>query len=241
MEAVAGEGDTVLDIGANFGALGLLAATRVGPKGNVHLFEPLPLLAKCLTASVMFGGFNQVLVHDCALSNFSGLTEVAIVEPGNLGMTTIVGQDQRLPGERMRVRAENAAEYVPALAGPPAKIIKIDIEGHEGVVLDALSPWMRKVQPGFVLFECHIGSNGFWREQSVDVLARLGYEFFAYDMSKYWKTQLYRVLTHHQNPKGYDFVAVHPNAFETVAGLRFESMISNGTPLGRLNRALIRK
>lgn len=226
MEAVASQGDTVLDIGANFGVLGLLAARKVGSMGKVHLFEPLPHLAQCLRTSVVLGGFGHVDVHDCALSNRSGFIDMVIVEPGNLGMTTVVEQGCELLGERVRVRVENAADYVQALAGPPANIVKIDVEGHEGIILNALRGWMSDVTPGFVLFECHIGPTGFWQEKSVSVLAQLDYQFFAYDVSRFWKTRVYPVLAHHDRPPGYDFVAVHPSAFDTTAGMRFQSMIS---------------
>lgn len=226
MEAVISKGDTVLDIGANFGVLGLQAAVKVGSTGRVHLFEPLPQLAQYLRASLMLGGFSWAQVHECALSSYEGFADIAIVEPENLGMTTLIEADCESAAERVLVRVESAGEYVRALDGPPAAIVKIDVEGHEGVILNAIQGWMSDVVPAFVLFECHIGPAGFWREMSVNILAGLGYSFYAYDVKRLWRTELRPVLAHEQRPQGYDFVAIHPSAWNTPAGMRFEKMLS---------------
>ena len=89
MEAVVSEGNTVLDIGANFGVLGLLASKKVGRSGMVHLFEPQPLVAQCLRTSLTLNGYTHTEVHECALSTFSGFAEMVLVEPANLGMAMI--------------------------------------------------------------------------------------------------------------------------------------------------------
>src|SRR5689334_17872742 len=47
LDAVLSPGDTVLDIGANLGAVSLFACRRVGSTGRVHCFEPQPLVAQC--------------------------------------------------------------------------------------------------------------------------------------------------------------------------------------------------
>jgi len=229
METLIGPGDTVLDIGANFGVLGLLAAHHVGKQGKVHLFEPQPLLAQCLRASLILNGYTNAEVHECALSSRSGFAEMAIVEPANLGMTRIVSHDSELPGHRVRVRVENAADYIRALPDCRPAVVKIDVEGHEGEILKALQAWMSEIVPGFVLLECHVGKAGFWNEDSVRVLAELNYQFFTYDLTRYWETRLQRVPAHEQVPAGYDFVAVHPTALETPAGLRLQRMITNET------------
>ena len=80
---------------------------------------------------------------------------------------------------------------------------------------------MTDVVPGVILFECHIPDTGFWNEESVNVLARLDYQFFAYDLKSYRSTRLYRVATHNMFPAGYDFVALHPSVSGT--GLHSET------------------
>jgi FkbM family methyltransferase len=225
IDAVASPGDTVLDVGANFGVLGLLAAKRVGVSGKVHLFEPQPLLASCLRTSLLINGFRHGVVHECALSDWSGFADMAIVEPENLGMTKLASRADEIQGERIRVRVEKAADYVGSLPHGPVSLLKIDVEGHEGIILRSLRDWMKKSTPGVVLFECHIGSGGFWMEESVRVLLELEYEFLAYDIHRYWKTTLHKISTASKFPAGYDFVAVHPSRFEKPGNLRLQKII----------------
>jgi FkbM family methyltransferase len=228
MDAVIGTGDTVLDIGANFGVLGLLAARKVGSEGRVHLFEPQSLVAQCLRASLALNEYRHAEIHECALSSYSGFSEMAIVEPGNLGMTQIVPPDCNLRGQRIQVRVENAADYIPALPVSQGEIIvKIDVEGHEGEILGAMRAWIGAVAPAFVLFECHVGDGGFWEEKSVAVLAALNYRFFGYDLTRYTKTQLYRLSPYDKFPAGYDFVALHSSVFETARGACFQRTFLN--------------
>jgi FkbM family methyltransferase len=224
LDAVLRPGDTVLDIGANFGVVGLFACKKVGEKGKVHLFEPQPVVAQCLRTSILINGFRQAVVHECALSSRSGSAEMAIIEPGNLGRTTIVSEGKQLAGEKIRVRVENAGEYVRTLGCQQVSLIKIDVEGHEGVILDSMRDWMREVKPGVVLFECHVGKDGFWSESVVTLLSGMGYEFLAYDMKKYWSTHLYRVMKEMNKTVYHDFVAVYPRSLKDDVAQQLRSM-----------------
>ncbi|MDR3678104.1 MAG: FkbM family methyltransferase [Acidobacteriota bacterium] len=225
VEAVLRPGDTVLDIGANFGVVGLFACKQVGATGKVHMFEPQPVLAQFLRTSMMINGYGQAVIHECALSNRSGSAEMAIMEAGNLGTMTLVSDDKQLGVENTRVRLEDAGEYVRALGCQRVSLVKIDVEGHEGVVLESMRDWMQEVRPGAVLFECHVGNEGFWSEPVVKVLAGMGYEFLAYDLRKYWSTQLYRVTEKMAKPVGHDFVAVRPCGCKDDAAQRLENMV----------------
>ena len=224
LDAVLRPGDTVFDIGANFGVVGLFACQKVGGEGKVHLFEPQPIVAQCLRTSLLINGYRQAVVHECALSNRSGWAEMAIVNPGNLGTTMMVSEGEQVAGERIRVRVEEAGEFIRGLECPRVALIKIDVEGHEGVIFDSMRDWMREVKPGVVLFECHVGKDGFWSEHAVTSLAAMGYEFLAYDMAKYWCTRLYRVTREIPRPLGRDFIAVHADSLDEGVAQRLAKM-----------------
>ena len=224
LDAVLRPGDTVLDIGANFGVVGLFACKKVGEQGKVHLFEPQPAVAQFLRTSMLINGYRQAVIHECALSRRSGSAEMAIIDAGNLGMATLVSEDKQLAAERIRVRVENAGEFVRALECQQVSLIKIDVEGHEGVVLESMRDWMQEVKPGVVLFECHVGKDGFWSENVVTLLSGMGYEFLAYDLRKYWSTQLYRVTKEMNKPAGHDFVAVRPGSLKDDVAQELENM-----------------
>ncbi|MGD0225479.1 MAG: FkbM family methyltransferase [Terriglobia bacterium] len=160
--------------GANFGVVGLFACKQVGDKGRVHMFEPQPLVAQCLRTSVVINGYRQAVVHECALSNRRGSAEMTITNAGNLGMTTLACEGKRLDGEKIHVRLEQAGEFIRALECRQVSLVKIDVEGHEGVILDSMQGWLQEVKPGVVLFECKVGKDGFWAEHTVTLLSSMG-------------------------------------------------------------------
>jgi len=173
---------------------------------------------------MLINGYRQAAVHECALSNRAGSAEMAIIDAGNLGMATIVSGNEQLAAEKITVRVENAGEFVRALGCQRVSLIKIDVEGHEGVVLESMRDWMREAKPGVVLFECHVGKDGFWSENAVTQLAGMGYEFLAYDLKKFWSTQLYRVTKEMNKPVGHDFVAVCPGSLKDDVAQRLKNM-----------------
>jgi FkbM family methyltransferase len=65
-------GDIVLDIGANHGVYALHAALAVGPRGQVHAFEPNPRLATLADMSLKINGFSErAQVHRVGVSDAS--------------------------------------------------------------------------------------------------------------------------------------------------------------------------
>jgi len=138
------------------------------------MFEPQPLVAQCLRTSVVINGYRQAVVHECALSNRRGSAEMTITNAGNLGMTTLACEGKRLDGEKIHVRLEQAGEFIRALECRQVSLVKIDVEGHEGVILDSMQGWLQEVKPGVVLFECKVGKDGFWAEHTVTLLSSMG-------------------------------------------------------------------
>ncbi len=212
MNAVLRPGDTVLDIGANFGVTGLFAAGRVGASGAVHLFEPQPLLAQCLRTSLLINGYSNSTVHECALSDRTGWADMTIRDPSNWGMTTLSPPKPDIKPDiahRVRVRMENAGDYLAATGSVGVALIKIDIEGHEAIVLSSMQRWLaERARSAIVLFECHLDGREFFQYDPVRILSELGYQFLAYDLKQFWRTRLYAVNSTTKHPAGYDFIAV---------------------------------
>jgi len=63
------EGDVVIDVGANLGYFTLLFSKLVGESGQVHAFEPSPLIFKLLKKNVELNGYTNVILHQKAVSN----------------------------------------------------------------------------------------------------------------------------------------------------------------------------
>ncbi len=226
MDALLRSGDTMLDIGANFGVTGLFAAQRVGNSGHVHLFEPQPLVAQCLRASLLINGYSSTTVHECALSDHSGVADMAVVDPSNWGMTTLCPTGNGAT-QHIRVRTEHAGEYIASLGCTNVSLIKIDVEGYEPVILESMRPWLATAQPPAILFECHLGTTDFWRHPTVSILSQLGYSFLSFDLRPFWHTRLCKLDPGRALRVGSDFVAVRWDKFDADRRTRLQLLINS--------------
>ncbi len=65
-------GDSVLDIGANIGVYTLLAASEIGPTGQVLAFEPVPETSRRLLENIEINQLDNVQIYTCALGDKNG-------------------------------------------------------------------------------------------------------------------------------------------------------------------------
>lgn len=127
-------GMTAVDVGANIGLLTLACARAVGPAGLVHAFEPEPGPRSQLEKTVMQNGLAWVRVHGVAIGR-SG-------QAGRLNVSRILGHSSlyALPdGEDAGVIEVPILTLDKALAGRPAHVVKIDVEGAELDVLAGMT------------------------------------------------------------------------------------------------------
>ncbi len=184
-------GDTVLDIGANFGVVGLLASKCVGPTGTVHLFEPQPFVAQCLRTSLLINGFWHAIVHECALSDRSGSAVMTNFSSTCTSTATLSMADAGTINSGLAVRVERANTYIASLGCSNVDLVKIDVEGHEPVILASIRDWLADVRPPLILFECHLNGSRFYEHESVRILSGLGYDFLHFDTRPFWHTRLF--------------------------------------------------
>lgn len=148
------KGDDFLDIGANYGAVGLLCHDAVSPGGMVHLFEPQPALCRAMRDCATSAQLTNVRVHELGLMDRDGELELA-QNPGHSGSASFVTKPAA--GRRIVARVADVAHYVPPLLRGRAFGAKLDVEGAE----ERLLPWL-VAQPTlrFVLFESlHLGDR----------------------------------------------------------------------------------
>ncbi|UFN50972.1 FkbM family methyltransferase [Roseomonas sp. OT10] len=133
--AVLEPGDGFIDVGANIGWFSVLAAQAVGPRGRVHAFEPRADLAGRLRQSIVDNGFeDRCRVEMIALGAEEGAIDLAWVpDERNPGHSFIVPRSMpegAVSLGRVPVRPLDAL----GLDGP-VRLIKIDVEGAEPLVL----------------------------------------------------------------------------------------------------------
>lgn len=152
IERFAKPGDTVLDLGANIGAVTSHLLT-LGYR--VEAFEPDSRCVAFLRRRFSRAGRGRVTVHHIAVSDYNGTT---VLHYGDITTESNTILDSRpgaggAPGETVAVRSIedilDATGYVP--------LIKMDIEGAEYDVLDALLKPDNLERFGLCLVECHAG------------------------------------------------------------------------------------
>jgi FkbM family methyltransferase len=149
-DALLRDGDSFLDIGANYSTIGLAAARKVGRQGTVHLFEPQKRLADRVRAAIAAGNYENVVFHQLGLMDVDG-SFVIRAPAHHSGRATFVDHEDSAdftPVEECQVRA--IGSYVAPLVGDRPFGAKLDIEGSEPLVM----PWL-VAQPNlrFLIFE----------------------------------------------------------------------------------------
>jgi FkbM family methyltransferase len=129
-----GSGLTILDVGANVGAFTLWARMR-WPAGAIHAYEPHPETFRMLTANA--GHLAEVSCTQAAVYPGDNATEALISRhagDGEAGLVEAMATTWRsMPRERViQVPVVHPREL------PRADIVKIDAEGSEGAIVEAM-------------------------------------------------------------------------------------------------------
>lgn len=221
-------GDTVIDVGANYGVVTLLAAAAVGLSGRLHAFEPQPGIAALLRRSIALNGMTQVTVHEVALSDHDGEMDLYVPDQ-NLG----AGSLSRIldePGSTFKVQVKTSGPYLDALALGPVKLLKIDIEGHEPEFLRGARNFFAVSPPDVIIMESndHIfgpskGPISLWDRPAIQELCRFGYEITAIDrmLRNLFVAGLTRMQPGRDDDWGHslDYVAIHGSCYSQMASL----------------------
>ena len=165
-------GMRVIDIGANIGWFTMLAASRVGPAGEVIAVEPDRDNAALLEASRRVNGFDHVTLLPVAAGRVSGA--VAIFRAYSNAATAPLETIDPLHSEL--VPAIRLDDVIDASKGPIG-LVKADVEGAEPIALAGLE-MLRRDRPVIV---CEFapgmmpGVSGMDGERYADWIAALGY------------------------------------------------------------------
>jgi FkbM family methyltransferase len=145
-------GDCVWDVGANVGFYSELFALAVGPAGRVVSFEPSPACAAAL----------RDRLRDCSAGASWSVVPVALSDADgdawlSLGAGDTAPSNHLANGDDTSTVPVKMARGDSLLAqgyGPPA-VIKIDVEGFEGEVLDGMDSVLAHPSLRAVCVEVH--------------------------------------------------------------------------------------
>jgi len=143
----------VLDIGANTGFYTLLACAA-NPKARVTAFEPVPATIEALRSNIALNGFEgRCQTVSCAVADAVGRAAFHVPfgttpDMASLGRTGWLG----IAGEVTEV----ATTTIDAAVGHSGHLdlVKVDVEGHEDVVLKGGLRTLDACRPALIL-ECN--------------------------------------------------------------------------------------
>lgn len=173
VDRLVGSGQSVVDIGANWGLYTARFARLVGPTGQVDAFEPHPAHARTLSA--LARRRPQVRVHLHALSDRSGTADLHVPvfagEPVS-ALATLEPRGASAGEEVVSVGVRRLDDAVRTLR-PPA-FVKCDVEGLELRVLGGAETTLRAARPA-LLIEIEQRHQARPVQETFDFLAARGY------------------------------------------------------------------
>ena len=138
VESLLSPGMTFVDVGANIGYYMLLAQRSVGKRGMIICIEPDEANLRELSRQIKGNDLTNVVVLPVA----AGAED----------------REARLePGINARVRADGSGtgevrlRRLDSLLDAPVDVLKIDVEGYEGHVLDGAAELLRRWRPALFL------------------------------------------------------------------------------------------
>jgi FkbM family methyltransferase len=171
-------GDTFIDIGANVGMATLTAARAVGPGGRILAFEPNPEVSLILAQSLRRNGLEQVELHPNAIGERPGRFSL-FVPDSNHGEGSLGTQFADRPGRLVEVEVVDGGRLVEL---DRCDFIKIDVEGYEVHVIEAIKGTIRRHRPlvSTEVVERHLNRCCTAVAELAEKLSRLGYTGFSY-------------------------------------------------------------
>lgn len=181
MKSLLSDGDTFVDVGANFGTFSLLASRIVGASGNVIAVEPQERLAAMIEESLMLSEIQHCKVERVACGSASG-ERILLVPADDSGRAGFFAGFSGRPGHaEQSVMVTTLDALLERHRGTPPTLIKIDVEGSEMDVLDGAESTIRKFMPA-ILVELNRWSAeaaGRTTHEVMERLGSLGYSSFS--------------------------------------------------------------
>jgi FkbM family methyltransferase len=175
------QGQTFIDIGANYGYFTMLAAALVGESGKVVAFEANPKLQKMVKMSSERNGYQgRIFSADIALSdtNQDKVTFFVSTDPNQTGISTMhpwqghIKAGNLSSGHTITVKTVRFDDWAQHAGLNAIHMIKLDVEGAELQVLRGMGESLKRFKPRYIVSETlldgevskYLGSLGYSAE-----------------------------------------------------------------------------
>jgi FkbM family methyltransferase len=159
-------GHTFVDVGANHGYFTVLAAALVGPAGRVVAFEPNPVVAAALREVLARNGLaERVAVRPAALCDRDGTAPFFPSVSVNDGLSSLVPSREALDlgvlraDRSIQVPVESFDGFAERAGLGRVELVKIDVEGAEGLVVRGMERTLAERPPRRIICETVPGSE----------------------------------------------------------------------------------
>jgi len=221
-------GETVIDIGANFGFYTYRFSRVVGREGRVYAFEPVPYTFQTLARVSRILGLHNVELVQKGCSSEAGRVSftVPVQSSGALmtGQAFISLRNDDHAGKETQVRWRQTKQVTADVVAlddflPPQStlsMIKCDIEGAELLAFRGAQKLIERNHPTVI---CEINpwfldGYGFSLAELIGFFRERGYVLYHYDDKKLFRLESLQSITED------NYVFIHPRWLD-----RFESMI----------------
>ena len=172
-------GDVFYDIGANVGFFSLIAARRVGDRGRVYAFEPVPQNAAAIKRSATLNQFQVIEVFAVAVAAETGQSELLLARcPGGASLAS-ADTPPDLVG-KMTVNVVNVDGVIEERGLAAPTLVKIDVEGAEIDVLRGMAHTLRDCRPT-IIYEIDDESLSGLEKKAVEIAEFL--KGFTYELT----------------------------------------------------------
>lgn len=149
-------GSIVLDVGAHVGYSAMLFAEWVGSRGSVYCFEPVPGHADQIEESARLNGYEQrIAVRRLAVSERRGRAAFHHDTTQNTGMGSLAPRPAQ--SVTLQVDTRSLDEWRADEGVGDVALVKIDVEGAEGLVLRGMAKGLGAGEYRMLLVEVHEG------------------------------------------------------------------------------------
>lgn len=163
-------GDTVLDLGGNFGTSALTFARCTGPGGRVFSFEPA--FAEPLRRTLADNGVGNATVIPDAVGDTPGEMDFYV---SDAGIDSRLSNEPR-GGVHRRVRVVTLDAFVESAGLDRVDFIKVDIEGAEELAIRGATGVIERFRPKWSVSSYHTDLQGDRQHPKlVRLLRSLGY------------------------------------------------------------------
>ncbi len=158
-------GQVAFDIGSNIGMHAMIMANRVGPTGQVHVFEPDPHPMGRLKANMNLNGLANVVLNQAAISSRTETRQLFLHDDtiGNFANASLQAANVGRSTTTIDMKVWSLDDYVAANPIPRLDVIKLLAQGEEWNALQGGISTIKRHRPKiFFLWE-----PSYWARQSL--------------------------------------------------------------------------